>query len=120
MKKTVLVVDDSASLRASVSIALQGAGYDVVEACDAQDGLQKLGAQRINLIISDVNMPGMDGIAFVRKLKEQAAYKFLPIIMLTTEGGELKKQQGKEAGAKAWMIKPFDPPKLIDAVSRLI
>jgi len=119
-KKSILIVDDSASMRATVAIALGGAGYEVIEARDGQDGLNKLAAQRVNLIISDVNMPGMDGITFVKKLKEQAALRFTPVIMLTTEGAEEKKQQGKAAGAKAWIIKPFDPAKLLDAVSKLI
>ncbi|POZ64055.1 response regulator [Chromobacterium alticapitis] len=120
MGKSILVVDDAASIRATVSIALKGAGYEVVEACDGNDALAKLGGVRVNLIISDVNMPGMDGITLLKKLKEGAATKFLPVIMLTTEGSDDKKAQGKEAGAKAWIIKPFDPAKLLDAVSKLI
>ncbi len=119
-KKTILILDDSASMRATVSIALGGAGYDVVEAKDGAEGLTKLSGQRFNLIISDLNMPGMDGITFLKKLKEHAALRYIPVIMLTTESADDKKQQGKEAGAKAWIIKPFDPAKLLDAVSKLV
>jgi two-component system chemotaxis response regulator CheY len=120
MGKSILIVDDAASIRATVSIALKGAGYDVIEACDGNDALSKLGGTRVNLIISDVNMPGMDGITLLKKLKEGAATRFVPVIMLTTEGSDDKKAQGKEAGAKAWIVKPFDPVKLLDAVSKLI
>ncbi|UTH73252.1 response regulator [Chromobacterium sp. IIBBL 290-4] len=120
MGKSILIVDDAASIRATVSIALKGAGYEVIEACDGNDALAKLGGTRVNLIISDVNMPGMDGITLLKRLKEGAATKFVPVIMLTTEGSEDKKMQGKEAGAKAWIVKPFDPTKLLDAVSKLI
>ncbi|MEN9656914.1 MAG: hypothetical protein RL571_379 [Pseudomonadota bacterium] len=119
-KKTILILDDSASMRATVSITLNGAGYEVIEAKDGNDGLSKLSGQRVNLIISDVNMPGMDGITFLKKLKEQAAHRYVPVIMLTTESADDKKQQGKEAGAKAWIVKPFEPAKLLDAVSKLI
>ncbi|WP_298172313.1 response regulator [Acidithiobacillus sp.] len=121
MAKTVLVVDDSASLRQVVSIALKGAGYEVIEACDGVDGLAKLGAAtKIHLIISDVNMPNMDGITFVKEVKQKPAYKFTPIIMLTTEAEEEKKLQGQAAGAKAWVIKPFQPQQMLAAVGKLI
>lgn len=120
MSKTILIVDDSASVRATVSIALKSAGYEILEANDGNDALAKLAGKRVHLIISDVNMPGMDGIALLKKLKEQAATKFVPVIMLTTEGADDKKNQGREAGAKAWIIKPFDPVKLLDAVKKLV
>ncbi|HQS57989.1 MAG: two-component system response regulator [Gallionellales bacterium 35-53-114] len=120
MSKTILVVDDSASLRQVVSIALKGAGYDVIEACDGVDALGKLGGQKIHLIISDVNMPNMDGITFVTEAKKLPDYKFTPIIMLTTEAGEGKKAAGQAAGAKAWVVKPFQPAQMLDAVSKLI
>ena len=118
--KSILIVDDAASIRATVSIALKGAGYEVIEACDGNDALSKLNGVRVNLVISDVNMPGMDGITLLKRLKEGPATRFLPVIMLTTEGSDDKKMQGKEAGAKAWIVKPFDPAKLLDAVSKLI
>jgi two-component system chemotaxis response regulator CheY len=120
MAKTVLVVDDSASLRQVVSIALKGAGYDVLEGCDGKDALSKLTGQKVHLIISDVNMPNMDGITFVREVKKLANYKFTPIIMLTTESQEGKKAEGQEAGAKAWVVKPFKPETMLLAVSKLI
>ncbi len=120
MAKTILVVDDSASLRQVVSIALKGAGYDVIEGSDGKDGLSKLDGSKVHLIISDVNMPNMDGLTMVKKIKDMAAYKFTPIIMLTTEAGSDKKDIGKAAGVKAWMVKPFKPAQMIDAVSKLL
>ena len=120
MAKTILIVDDSASLRQVVAIALKGAGYDVIEGCDGVDGLSKLDGTKVHLIISDVNMPNMDGLTMVQKIKEMPAYKFTPIIMLTTEAGGDKKDIGKAAGVKAWMVKPFKPDQMINAVSKLI
>lgn len=120
MAKTILIVDDSASLRQVVSIALKGAGFDVIEACDGKDALTKLNGQKIHLIISDVNMPNMDGISFVKEAKKLGDYKFTPIIMLTTESQEAKKQEGQAAGAKAWVVKPFQPAQMLTAVSKLI
>lgn len=119
MSKTILVVDDSASLRQVVNIALSGAGYKVIEACDGRDALGKLNGEKINLIISDVNMPNMDGITFVKELKKLANYKFTPVIMLTTESQEGKKAEGQAAGAKAWVVKPFQPAQMLAAVSKL-
>ncbi len=120
MDKSILIVDDSASVRSVVSLALRGAGYDVTEASDGKDALSKLTGQKIHLIISDVNMPNMDGITLVKEIKKLPRYKFTPICMLTTEAGQSKMQEGKEAGAKAWIVKPFQPPKLLDVVSKLI
>jgi len=120
MGKTVLIVDDSASLRQVVSITLKGAGYDVLEGCDGQDALAKLNGQRVHLIIIDINMPRMDGITFVKEVKKLPNYKFTPIIMLTTESQEAKKQEGQAAGAKAWVVKPFKPEQMLTAVSKLI
>jgi two-component system chemotaxis response regulator CheY len=120
MAKTILIVDDSTSFRQVVSIALKGAGYDVVEGCDGKDALTKLDGRKINLIVSDVNMPNMDGISFVKAAKQLPAYKFTPVIMLTTEAGEDKKAEGKAAGVRAWVVKPFQPPVLLDAVSKLV
>lgn len=120
MAKTIMVVDDSASLRQVVSIALKGAGYDVLEACDGKDALSKLKGQKIHLIVSDVNMPNMDGLSFVKAAKQMPEYKFTPVIMLTTEAGEDKKQAGQAAGAKAWMVKPFQPAQMLAAVSKLV
>ena len=120
MAKTILIVDDSTTLRQVVSIALKGAGYDVLEASDGKDALAKLSGQKVHLIISDVNMPNMDGITFVSEVKKLPAYKFTPVIMLTTEAGEDKKAAGQAAGAKAWVVKPFKPEQLLTAVSKLI
>jgi len=120
VSKTILIVDDSSSLRQVVSITLKGAGYSVIEACDGRDALTKLNGQKIHLIISDVNMPNMDGITFVTEAKKLPAYKFTPIIMLTTEAGEARKQAGQAAGARAWVVKPFQPAQMLAAVSKLI
>jgi two-component system chemotaxis response regulator CheY len=121
MAKTVLIVDDSSSLRIVVKMALQRAGYEVLEAGDGKEGLAQLEkAAKVHLIVSDVNMPNMDGITFVSHVKQHARHKFTPVIMLTTEGQDEKKQAGKAAGAKAWIVKPFNPPQLLDAVSKLI
>jgi two-component system chemotaxis response regulator CheY len=120
MAKTIMIVDDSASLRQVVGIALKGAGYDVIEACDGKDALAKLDGKKIHLIISDVNMPNMDGISFVKAAKQLAAYKFTPVIMLTTEAGDAKKAEGQAAGAKAWVVKPFQPAQMLAAVTKLI
>ena len=119
MGKTILIVDDSTSLRQVVGIALKGAGYEVIEGCDGKDALTKLDGRKIHLIISDVNMPNMDGISFVKALKQIPAYKFTPVIMLTTEAGDDKKREGQAAGAKAWVVKPFQPPPIITADARL-
>jgi two-component system chemotaxis response regulator CheY len=118
--KTILIVDDSASLRQVVAIALRNAGYDVIEAVDGVDGLSKLDGQKIHLIISDVNMPNMDGITFVGEAKQRPGYSFTPVIMLTTEFRVEKKQAGQAAGAKAWVVKPFEPSQLVAAVSKLV
>lgn len=120
MSKTILVIDDSASMRQMVSMTLRSAGYEVVEALDGKDALGKLDGRKFNLIVSDVNMPNMDGISFVQAAKQLPAYKFTPVIMLTTEAGEAKKEEGRAAGAKAWVVKPFQPAQMLTAVSKLI
>jgi two-component system chemotaxis response regulator CheY len=121
MPKTILIVDDSRSLRSIVAIALQRAGYDVLEAGDGQEALAVLDkTPKVHLIVSDVNMPNMDGFAFVQAVKAHPRHKFAPVVMLTTEMEEDKKQKGKAAGARAWIVKPFQPPQLLDAVSKLI
>lgn len=120
MTKTILIVDDSASIRQVVRIALRGAGYEVIEGVDGVDALKKLTGQRVHLIISDVTMPNMDGIDFVSEVKKLPAYKFTPVIMLTTESQEDMKRAAQSAGAKAWVTKPFQPPQMLAAVSKLI
>jgi two-component system, chemotaxis family, chemotaxis protein CheY len=120
MSKTVLVVDDSSSLRSLVKMALVRAGYAVIEGGDGKEGLAQLDkAGKVHLIVSDVNMPNMDGITFVRQIKQHAKHKFIPVIMLTTEDEAAKMQQAKAAGARAWLVKPFNPPELLDVVARL-
>ena len=120
MAKTILIVDDSTSFRNVVGLALKDAGYEIIQACDGKDALSKLDGKKINLIISDVNMPFMDGLSFVKTAKQLTAYKFTPVIMLTTESGDAKKAEGKAAGVRAWVVKPFQPPLLLDAVAKLI
>ncbi len=120
MRKTILIVDDSESLRQVVSIALSGAGYNVVEARDGLDGLSKLEENKVHLIISDVNMPNMNGIDFVKKVKTLSKCRFTPIIMLTTETQEYLMEECRKAGAKAWVIKPFRPDQMLQAVSKFL
>jgi two-component system chemotaxis response regulator CheY len=120
MGKRILIVDDSSSMRTVAGIALRGAGYEVLEAGNGQEGLAKLNGERIHLIISDVNMPVMDGIEFLKGVKRHPDYRFTPVIMLTTEAGEDKKAAGRAAGAKAWIVKPFQPAIMLDAVSKLV
>jgi two-component system, chemotaxis family, chemotaxis protein CheY len=120
MAKTILVVDDSSSLRQVVSIALKGASYDTIEACNGKDALGKIGGRKVHLIISDVNMPVMDGISFVKEVKKLPEHRFTPVIMLTTESQEAKKLEGQAAGAKAWVVKPFLPAQMLAAVSKLV
>ena len=120
MAKNILIVDDSASVRQVVGISLKQAGYDVIEGVDGKDALAKLTGQKVHLIISDVNMPNMDGISLVKAVKQMSAYKFTPIVMLTTESQDAKKREGQEAGAKAWVVKPFKPEQLLGVVQKLV
>ena len=120
MGKRILIVDDSSSMRTVAGIALRGAGYEVLEAGNGQEGLARLDGERIHLILSDVNMPVMDGIEFLKEVKRHPHYRFTPVIMLTTEAGEDKKAAGRAAGAKAWIVKPFQPSVMLDAVSKLV
>ena len=118
--KKILTVDDSASMRAMVQFTLEGEGYQVTEAVDGEDGLEKAKTTNFDLIISDINMPIMDGIEFVRAMRTLAQYRFTPILMLTTESGVDRKQAGKAAGATGWIVKPFDPQKLIAVVKKVL
>jgi two-component system, chemotaxis family, chemotaxis protein CheY len=120
MAKRVLIVDDSESVRMIARLALREQGYDVVEAGNGVEALAQLDAERVHLVISDVNMPQMDGITLLKQIKASARHKFTPIIMLTTEAGQDKKDQGRAAGAKAWITKPFQPRVLVDAVAKLM
>lgn len=120
MAKRILAVDDSATVRQMLSFTLRGAGYEVVEAEDGQDGLEKARAQQIHLVLTDQNMPRMDGLTLVRSLRAMPAYRSAPILMLTTESGDSMKAEGRAAGATGWMVKPFDPQRLIDVVKRVL
>ena len=120
MVKTIMVVDDSASIRMVVRLTLEGEGFNVIDASDGVEALKKLNGVKIHLLITDVNMPNMDGITLVQEAKKLPTYKFTPMMMLTTEVSEDKKMQGRSAGAKAWLVKPFQPPVLLNAVSKLI
>ena len=120
MAKTILIVDDSSSVRQVIGITLRGAGYDVVEGCDGIDALTKLDGRKVHMIISDVNMPNMDGISFVKEVKQLPNYRFTPILMLTTESAADKKSEGKAAGATGWLVKPFNPEQLIATVQKVL
>ncbi len=123
MGKKIMVIDDSSAIRQIVSLTLTSAGYETIEAADGSDALSKLAGMDIGLFVCDVNMPVLNGIEFLHAIRSDAkyeAYKFIPIIMLTTESGEDMKLKGKEAGAKFWLIKPFQPETLIEAVKKLI
>lgn len=120
MSKVVLIVDDSISVRQVVSMVLQTNGYEVLQAENGAEALKKLNGQKIHLIISDVNMPVMDGLTFVEKTREIPDYKFTPVLMLTTETDNNLKDRAKLAGVKAWLVKPFQPPLLLSALSKLM
>lgn len=120
MAKTILIVDDSASLRQIIKITLSSAGYQIIDAENGQDALNKIEGQKINLVVSDVNMPVMDGITFITELKKLPQFKFTPVIMLTTESEQEIKEAGKAAGVRAWMVKPFKPAQMLSAVQKLI
>ncbi len=118
--KTIMIVDDSVSIRQVVGMTLKNEGFQVIEAVDGTDALKKLTGQKVHLIISDVNMPNMDGITLLKEIKQLPAYRFTPVVMLTTEGADEKKEQGRAAGAKAWITKPFRPEQMLAAVNKLI
>jgi two-component system chemotaxis response regulator CheY len=120
MSKTVLAVDDSGSLRQMVAFSLKAAGYGVIEAVDGQDALNKAKLQQVDLVLTDQNMPVMDGLSLIRALRGLKSYQKVPILMLTTESGDDMKSQGRAAGASGWLVKPFDPARLIEVVKKLI
>ena len=120
MAASILAVDDSASMRQMVSFTLKGAGFDVVEASDGVEALNIAKDRSVNLVITDVNMPNMDGISLIRELRALPSYKFTPLLMLTTESSADKKQQGKAAGATGWIVKPFNPEQLINTVKKVL
>ena len=118
-KVRVLVVDDSASVRQMVSLTLKDAGYSVIEACDGKDALGKLTGP-VDMIVTDLNMPNMDGIELIRAVRATAGYKFVPIVMLTTESQASTKEEGKAAGATGWIVKPFKPDQLLAVAKKLL
>ena len=117
---TILAVDDSASMRQMVSFTLQNAGYEVVDAVDGMDAWHKASQRRFDLVLTDQNMPNLDGLGLTRRLRENANFKTTPILILTTESSAEMKQAGRAAGATGWMVKPFDPAKLIEVSGKVI
>ena len=117
---TILVVDDSVSLRNMVTFTLKNEGFDVVEAGDGQEALSKAKGAKFDLVLTDVNMPKMDGITFCAALRKEAAFKFTPILILTTENSPEMKEKGKTAGATGWLVKPFNPEKLLSTIKRVV
>jgi two-component system chemotaxis response regulator CheY len=120
MAKTILAVDDSSSLRQMVAFSLKAAGYNVVEAVDGQDGLDKAKLQSVDLVLTDQNMPRMDGLALIKTLRTLPTYAKTPILMLTTESSDEMKAKGRAAGANGWLVKPFDPQRLTEVVKKVI
>jgi len=120
MGKLVLTVDDSASIRQMVAFTLKSAGYEVIEAVDGEDGVNKAKMKSADLILTDQNMPKMDGLTLIKTLRAMPQYRTTPILMLTTESSDAMKAQGKAAGATGWLVKPFDPQKLLEVVKKVI
>lgn len=120
MPKLIMTADDSASVRQMVSFTLKQAGHEVVEAIDGQDALQKLKGSKVHMLITDLNMPNMDGIELIKQVRSSPQYRFIPIIMLTTESQDSKKQEGKAAGATGWIVKPFKPEQLLGVVKKVL
>ncbi len=120
MAKCILIVDDSETVRQVLKLALGNAGYQVVEAEDGFDALAKLSGAQIDMLITDLNMPNMDGIELIKKVREEGKHRFTPIVMLTTESSEEKKKAGREAGASGWIVKPFKPEQLLKVVKMVL
>ncbi len=120
MAKTIMTVDDSASVRQMVSFTLKQAGYEVVEAVDGEDAIEKLDDAPVNMLVTDLNMPKKDGIELIREVRSRQQYRFMPIIMLTTESQAEKKQEGKAAGATGWIVKPFKPEQLLAVIKKVL
>lgn len=120
MAKSILAIDDSASIRQMVGFTLKSSGYEVVEAVDGMDGLEKAKGKPFSLVLTDQNMPRMDGLTLIKSLRALPQYKTIPILMLTTESSDTMKQQGRAAGATGWLVKPFDPQKLVEVVKKVI
>ena len=120
MSKTIMTVDDSASVRMMVAFTLKESGYNVIEAVNGIDALEKLESSDISLIIADINMPEMDGISMVKKIRGHKEHRFIPVIMLTTESHESIRERGKEAGATGWIVKPFKPEQLLGVTRKVL
>ena len=120
MPKLIMTADDSASVRQMVAFTLKQNGYDVIEAVDGQDALQKLGAKKVDMLLTDLNMPKLDGIGLIKGVRASALNKFIPIVMLTTESQDSKKAEGKAAGATGWIVKPFKPEQLLAVVKKVL
>ncbi len=120
MGKTVMIVDDSASMRQVVGFALKDAGFDVIAAVDGKDAVGKLTGTKVDMIITDLNMPNLNGIELIKQVRRTDGYRFTPIIMLTTESQESSKAEGRQAGASGWIVKPFTPDQLLGVVKKFI
>ncbi|MDT8441440.1 MAG: response regulator [Desulfuromonadales bacterium] len=120
MARKIMIVDDSPTVLQVLRLTLHNAGFETIEAVDGQDALHKLAGQKIDMMITDLNMPNLDGIDLIKAVREKAATRFVPIVMLTTESAEEKKQQGKAAGATGWIVKPFKPEQLLKVVSMVL
>ena len=120
MAKKALTVDDSKTMREMVAFTLKNAGFDVLEAEDGVDALRVLGSKPVDIIITDINMPNMDGIRLIKELRSNSTYKFTPILTLTTESDTSKKAEGKSAGATGWIVKPFNPDKLVNIITKVL
>jgi two-component system chemotaxis response regulator CheY len=120
MSRTILSVDDSPSVRQMVSFTLQRAGYSVTEACDGRDALTKLRVGEADMVIADLNMPNMDGLELIRQLRAEPRYRYVPIVMLTTESEPERKAAGRAAGATGWIVKPFTPEQLVAVVAKVL
>ena len=120
MTKMILAVDDSASMRQMIAFTLRGAGYKVIEAIDGQDALDKANSHQFNLVLTDINMPRMDGLRLLELLRKLTHYQTIPILMLTTESSDEMKAKGRSAGATGWLVKPFNPTSLLDVIGKVI
>ncbi len=120
MGRTILIVDDSASMRQLVSFALKDAGYDVIAADDGKDALSKVNGTKVDMVVTDLNMPNMDGIELIKQLRSSTTHKFTPVVMLTTESQDSKKKEGRAAGASGWIVKPFQPEQLINVIKKFV
>jgi two-component system, chemotaxis family, chemotaxis protein CheY len=120
MAKTIMVVDDSASIRQMVNFTIRNAGYDVIEAVDGKDALNKINGSQVHMVVTDLNMPNLDGIGLIRGVRANPSLKFIPIVLLTTESQDSKKQEGKQAGATGWIVKPFKPEQLVAVIKKVL